>query len=133
MVPTERGAAYRVCLPLAPGSAPTVSSVPMRGTQDGEATELAVLVRDLQSELLRRTEAAAVWQTRAELLSLRLDPAHEQLRALEAPKSHESQEDANLTAEAPDPTTTPSDPPSGPTPAPTPEPIPPDEDGRQPW
>ena len=84
----------------------------------------AALVRDLQAELLRRTEAAAMWQARAEMLG-------HQLRAIEAPKGPQSPPDANLAAQAPDPPSEPSEPPSDPSPAPTP--IPPQPNGGSPW
>jgi len=56
----------------------------------------APLVRDLQTELLRRTEASTMWQARAEMLGHRL-------RALEAPTAHQTPTDARETAETPDP------------------------------
>ena len=95
--------------------------------------ELVRLIDRLHEENRALAEAAAVWQTRAELLGIRLDQAHEQLRALEAPKPHQSHKGSRETAETPKPTTEPSDPTSEPTPVPTPTPIPPDEDGRRPW
>jgi excisionase family DNA binding protein len=49
--------------------------------------ELVALVRDLQVELLRRTEAATAWQLRAEQLAGRV----EQLQAaLEAPRAEQA-------------------------------------------
>jgi len=89
-----------------------------------EAGHLAALVRDLQAELLRRSEAAAMWQARAEMLG-------HQLRALEAPRPHQTATAANLTAEGPDPPSEPSEPPSAPSPIPSP--IPPAPNGGAPW
>ena len=140
MVPTERGAAYRVRLPSAPGPAPsvgspepTVGSVPRQDANGAEAAELAALVRDLQADLLRRTEAAAVWQTRADLLAMQLEQARAELRALQAPQdAPESPVAPHLGAEAPEPTTEPSAPPAEPPPL-APDPLPPKPDGRQPW
>jgi len=89
-----------------------------------EAGHLAALVRDLQAELLRRSEAAAMWQARAEMLG-------HQLRALEAPRPHQTPTAANLTAEAPDP---PSESPEPiPAPSPVPQPTPPQPNGGSPW
>jgi hypothetical protein len=42
-------------------------------------------VRDLEAQLLARTEAAALWQARAQLLEERVAVLEEQLRALPAP------------------------------------------------
>lgn len=74
-------------------------------SQDNSQDSLLALVRDLQAELLRRSEAAAMWQARAEMLG-------HQLRALEAPRPHQTATDARETAEAPDPPSEPSEPPS---------------------
>src|SRR3712207_1153851 len=54
--------------------AATAAAAPHR-----DAAEWAALVRDLQAELLRRTEAAAMWQVRALMLE-------DRVRALEAPR-----------------------------------------------
>ena len=69
---------------------------PMQGAQVGsddpprrqlsEAHHLAALVRELQAEVVQRTEAATTWQVRAEVLAHRLAAAEEQIKALEAPK-----------------------------------------------
>ena len=101
------------------------------------AEAMAAYTRSILEPLVARlAEQEAVIRDQAEQvgsLRARLDQAREQLRALEAPKSHQSHQGSRETAEAPNPTAESSDPPSDPQPAPTPTPIPPDEDGRRPW
>jgi excisionase family DNA binding protein len=63
---------------------PKAGSAPMADSPQTGLAELVALVRDLQGELMRRTEAAATWQTRAEVLALQLEDARAQL-ALGAP------------------------------------------------
>ena len=58
---------------------------------DGQASQVAMvealrMMEQLQAELLRRTEAAATWQARAEVLAAQLHRAQETIRALEAPR-----------------------------------------------
>ena len=54
------------------------------GVMPGNAMpELVTLLRDTQAELLRKAEAAAMWQARAELLASQLEQAQ---RALAAPR-----------------------------------------------
>jgi hypothetical protein len=107
-VPTRTGLAYQVRLvddqPL-PGQAslgqPTHETVETtRGL-----VELVQLVRDLQAEVTARTEAAAVWQARAEFLAGEV----RQLRAaLEAPKAEPAAPEPPPDAEAiPGPATRP--------------------------
>ena len=48
--------------------------------------ELVHLVAQLQGDVVQKAEAAAMWQTRAELLAIQLQQAHERIRALEAPR-----------------------------------------------
>ena len=120
-VPTQHGPAWMVRLGDVPTVLPTGSSTPR---QDAASLELVHLVRDLQAELLRRSEAAAMWQARAEMLG-------HQLRALEAPRPHQTATDARETAESPDPPSEPPDPPPAPSPAPAP--IPPQPNGGSPW
>jgi hypothetical protein len=48
--------------------------------------ELVDLVRQLQSEVIVKAEAAAMWQARAELLAMQLQQAQERILALEAPR-----------------------------------------------
>ncbi len=79
--------------------------------QQSEAPHLAALVRELQVEVLRRTEAATAWQVRAEVLAHQLAAAEEKIKALEAPKP---------------------DPEAEPTPDPFPQPLPPNSD-TAPW
>ena len=129
-VHTQHGPTWEVCLGNVRGDMPTVGSTPRQaaGSADGAAIlEALRLVGRLQEE--NRTLAGQVGYLQAQL-----DQAREQLRALEAPKTHESHEDVNLTAQAPEPpTTTPPDPPSEPVPVPTPAPIPPGPKGDGPW
>ena len=51
-----------------------------------EAPLLAQLLADTQAELLRKAEAAAMWQARAEILASQLSQAQDRIHALEAPK-----------------------------------------------
>jgi hypothetical protein len=99
-----------------------------------EAAHLAGLVRELQGEVIRRSEAAATWQARAEVLAIRLEQAERRILALEAPREdptgrHQARVAPNLAAHAPEPTTEPP----RPAPEPTPSPIPPGPDGRAWW
>jgi excisionase family DNA binding protein len=63
-----------------------VGGVSTQAAQALEAGHLAQLVRDFQAEALRQTQAAAMWQARAEFLASQLEEAQQQVRALEAPK-----------------------------------------------
>ena len=67
-----------------PTQATQVGAVPPR--RQSEAPHLAALVRELQAEVLQRTEAATTWQVRAEILSHQLAAAEDRIKALEAPK-----------------------------------------------
>jgi small-conductance mechanosensitive channel len=67
-----------------------VGAASTQAAQALEAGHLAQLVRDFQAEALRQTQAAAMWQARAEFLASQLEEAHQQVRALEAPKPAES-------------------------------------------
>ena len=64
--------------------------------------ELVSLVRHLQAQLVTRTEAATLWQARAEMLAERLAAAESRILALSAP---ESPVEAPGAPEPPDPTT----------------------------
>jgi excisionase family DNA binding protein len=85
-----------------PGAA---SSADVRGPDTGlsgagaarDAAEWAALVRDLQAQVVQHAAAAAMWQTRAEVLGQRL-------LALEAPPLSSAVED-NEPAPAPEPPT----------------------------
>jgi hypothetical protein len=77
-----------------------LGSAPPR--QQSEAPHLAALVRDLQQELLRCTEAAATWQARAAFLGAQLEMARSEIKALKAPESPPAAQEA---AAAPDPLT----------------------------
>jgi excisionase family DNA binding protein len=102
--------------PAAPAAAPS------NGASTPDAAHWAALVRDLQAQLLERTEAATLWQARAHMLE-------DRIRALEAPRNAVA---SNLGTQAPEPTTETPEPPRRPEPS-TPAPVPPDEDGRHPW
>jgi hypothetical protein len=84
-----------------------VGSMPMRHS---EAAHLAELVRELQGEVLRRTEAAATWQARAEFLAGQLEAARDEIKALAAPTTTP---DVPGAAESADPTTEPPVPQNG--------------------
>ena len=106
----------------------SAEDVRAEGPHSVPVADVLALVRDLQAELLRRTEAAAVWQARALMLQ-------ERVRALEAPRSHDAPEspvDVNLGAEPGEPPTESSDPPAEPPPPLAPDPLPPTTDGRRP-
>jgi hypothetical protein len=94
-----------------------LGSTPRR---QSEAVHLAELVRELQGEVLRRTEAAATWQARAEFLAGQLESARDEIKALAAPQQ---------LVEAPG-TPESAEPMSGPFP-PVPAPPVPAEDGRR--
>jgi hypothetical protein len=117
-VPTRHGPAWEAWVP---DRADAAGRVDGGGTQATTMLELVRLVGELQA----KAEAAAMWQARADVLALQLEEARAQLALsapTDAPKSHE---DANLTAEAPEPTREPSEP--------EPTPIPPGPDGRSWW
>ena len=72
------------------------------------STHVVDLIRDLQAQLLARTEAATTWQVRAEVLSHQLEQARGELRALKEPAPQEPREGAlegRRAAQAPDPST----------------------------
>ena len=84
--------------PLLPRSARTSATVERNGAEsadgpqtlsaDGSAAmlELVRLVAQLQGDVVAKAEAAAMWQTRAELLAIQLQQAQETIRALQAPR-----------------------------------------------
>jgi excisionase family DNA binding protein len=92
MVPTPHGAAWRVRPPSAPTlgatAVPTVDATPgaapMQAAGGPAMGELVGLVGRLHDENRALAEAAATWQTRAEVLALQLEDARAQL-ALSAP------------------------------------------------
>jgi excisionase family DNA binding protein len=88
-VPTQRGPAWRVKLGTLLGSQPTVGSMLGSNAMHVEAPLLAQLLADAQAELVRKAEAAAMWQARAEFLAGQLEQAQ---LALAAPKQPASQE-----------------------------------------
>jgi hypothetical protein len=81
------------------GAAPTIAP-------SLDLSQLVLLVERLQAQLLDRTEAATLWQARAEVLALQLDQARDRIRGLEAPRPRQGHEDQNLTAQAPEPANT---------------------------
>ena len=95
------------------------------------AAEVLALVREAQAETIAKAEAAAMWQTRAEVLAIRLEQAERRLLALEAPRPHQTATAARETAEAPDPPSEPSE--LIPAASPVPQPIPPEPNGGSPW
>jgi hypothetical protein len=113
---TAQGFSWWVCLAGAEvGSSATYADAdlgsmpPMQDAQVGstlrrqsEATHLAALVREFQAELMRRTEAAATWQARAEFLAVQLESARDEIKALTAPQT---QQDTNPEPEPSAPTT----------------------------
>jgi hypothetical protein len=88
------GLTYEVCLD-SDATVPSASRHP--DDRNGDATvmvtpplaELVSLVRDTQTQLLQATAAAAMWQTRAEMLSNQVERLQ---LALEAPKEPASPE-----------------------------------------
>jgi hypothetical protein len=70
---------------------------------NGEAPELAGLVRELMADVRRLSEAATLWQTRSAMLAEELAAARATIRALEAPReaptnAPQSHQDARETA-----------------------------------
>ncbi len=57
---------------------------------------LVALVERLQEDVVRKAEAAAMWQTRAEFLASQLNAAQETIRALEAPRGTTAYEGASV-------------------------------------
>ena len=106
------------------GTVPSQGTLDEEGTLAGQGQELLQRVRMLDRELVRLVdrlheenralaEAAAVWQTRAEVLALQLDQARAELRALQAPQqAQEGPQEPHLTAEPGVPTREPSDTPA---------------------
>jgi hypothetical protein len=93
--PTPQGFTWWVCLGAAaevgsppPPHAAQVAGAPRRPAEAGVA-ELVGLVDRLQSDLVAKAEAAAMWQARAEFLASQLEQAQ---LALSAPKEATSQE-----------------------------------------
>ena len=101
---TPQGFVWWVCLsdPAEVGSIATYADAQVRDdppTQDAqvsgegpprrqqsEALHLAALVRELQAEVVQRTEAATTWQVRADILAHQLAAAENRIKMLEAPK-----------------------------------------------
>jgi hypothetical protein len=126
LVATQFGPAYQVRLSDVPGVASRLetnsstleaqsssleeqsSRVEGKGTQEGEnasVLELVELIREMQSsltevqrELMAKSEAASLWQGRAEVLMTQLAEARQSIKALEAPKEpvEEIQADVSL-------------------------------------
>jgi hypothetical protein len=98
---TPAGFRYEVRLDGVPRpNADVGSRVGGVSTQDAPALEaghLAQLVRDFQQEALRQTQAAALWQARAEFLAGQLEQAQTDLLALKAPEPVPTQ-DAEVAA-----------------------------------
>lgn len=88
-VPTPNGPAWRVLLGVLPSAMSTLDGVPSSPAMHVEAPLLAQLLADAQAELVRKAEAAAMWQARAEFLASQLEQAQ---LALTAPREAASQE-----------------------------------------
>jgi hypothetical protein len=94
--PGPHGPTWYVRLPVAKGM-PTQAADGMHGDA-AEAAQgvtapisgLVELLERTQAELVRKAEAAAMWQARAELLHGQLSGLEEQLRALQAPSASSS-------------------------------------------
>ena len=80
---------------LAPGS--------HNGDESAAIVEALHLVRDLQTEMVRKAEAATMWQARAEFLAAELSQAREQL-ALMAPSVQPAEQASSPLEMAPEPT-----------------------------
>ena len=92
--------------------------------------QLGPLASALSESQVRTAELAREYgQLRERVVTLE----RELLAVRQASDTDRQARDANLTAQAPGPTTEPSDPPSGPVPAPAPAPIPPGPNGDSPW
>jgi hypothetical protein len=81
-------------------------------------------IDDLTTTVIDRTEAATIWQARAEFLAAQLEMARSEIKALKAPESPVA---SNLTAESPEPIPVP-----GPAPGLFPAPLPPSPNAG-PW
>ena len=127
------------------GTLPGDGTLDEQGTQAGQGQELLQRVRMLDRELVRLVdrlheenralaEAAAVWQTRADVLAVQLEQTRAELRALQAPQdAARSAVAPNLGAKPGEAPPEPSDPPAEPPPPLAPDPLPPKPNGRQPW
>ena len=120
-VPTQHGPAWMVRLGDVPTVLPTGSSTPR---QDATTLELVHLVGRLQEE--NRNLAGQLGYVQA-----KLHQAEDTIRALEAPRSHQTATDARETAEGLGLPSAPSEPPWEPSPAPMP--ILPQPNGGSPW
>jgi excisionase family DNA binding protein len=80
----------------------SAEEVRAEGPQALTVQDVLGLLRDLQAELLARTEAATAWQVRAEVLAHQLAEAQGRIRALEAPKEPEPPPVPEPPAPAPD-------------------------------
>ena len=120
-VPTQHGPAWMVRLGDVPTVLPTGSSTPR---QDATTLELVHLVGRLQEE--NRNLAGQLGYVQA-----KLHQAEDTIRALEAPRSHQTPTAGRETAEAPDPPSEPSE--LIPAASPVPQPIPPEPNGGSPW
>jgi excisionase family DNA binding protein len=83
-VHTPNGPAWRVLLGTLPSAMPTLDGTHSSAAMHIEAPLLAQLLADAQAELVRKAEAAAMWQARAEFLASQLEQAQ---LALAAPKA----------------------------------------------
>ena len=106
-----------------PVAASAVATTPATTAGDQMITYTTSLLGPLVAALERSQDRVAELEREVGRLA-------ERVRTLEAPESHQTREDRDLTAERPEPTTGPSEP----QPSPTPPPIPPGPDGGSaPW
>src|SRR5205823_84005 len=86
-------AGHDAAVAAAPGREPDTAAASDTGDSRLGATgaaalsELVAMIERQQAQLLERTEAAAVWQARAEVLAERLALAESRLLALQAPQN----------------------------------------------
>jgi len=145
-VPTQHGPTWQVWVDSRVDGVAALSTVDVQGTlpdqgrqgthgdQGPEVLELVRLVNRLHDENRVLTEAATVWQARADILAHQLDQARGEMRALQAPApqdAHPWPQDGHRATYAPEPTTGSSDP--KPQPSPVSAPIPPKPNGSSWW
>jgi excisionase family DNA binding protein len=88
-VHTPNGPAWRVLLGALPSAVPTLDGAHSSAAMHVEAPLLAQLLADAQAELVRKAEAAAMWQARAEFLAGQLEQAQLALAAPKEMASHQ--------------------------------------------
>ncbi len=81
----------------------SAEDVRAEGPHSVPVADVLALLRNAQAEAIAKAEAAAMWQTRAEVLALQLDQARGELRALTSPDRQEGPPAPDLTAQTEDP------------------------------